>query len=316
MAARPRRRVAITLAVLVLLGVAVVSASRATGWAPGPMSIVVSLMPFVAVVSVVGLLLAALSRRRWVVAAAVVLVVVNVTWQLPLVVADGPAAPGTDRVRVATINLKYGSGDAQAVVDLVRSQHIELLGLEELTTESEARLHEAGLDALLPYHAAYPTEDFTGSGLWSATPLQGAHVLPGYTSTALVATTTTARAGDLTVLVVHPVAPGPFVHDRWSSEYDALAADLAALSGPVLVLGDFNATRDQAPFRGLESLGYLDAADQAGAGFAPTFPVGRRLPAVAAIDHVLVRGTDLTATSLFAVTVPGSDHRALVVSYG
>ena len=90
---------------------------------------------------------------------------------------------------------------------------------------------------------------------------------------------------------------------------------LSPTKGPVIVAGDFNATRDQRPFRDLEALGFVDAADQAGAGFVPTFPDGRLPMPVVAIDHVMVRDSRLSAVSVTSVVVPGADHRALVVTY-
>jgi endonuclease/exonuclease/phosphatase (EEP) superfamily protein YafD len=89
-------------------------------------------------------------------------------------------------------------------------------------------------------------------------------------------------------------------------------AVLGGLPGrTVLVGGDFNATTDDAQFRGILATGYADAAQQAGAGFTPTWPADRWFPPLIAIDHVLTRGA--VARSVDSVRIPGSDHRALVV---
>jgi endonuclease/exonuclease/phosphatase (EEP) superfamily protein YafD len=65
-------------------------------------------------------------------------------------------------------------------------------------------------------------------------------------------------------------------------------------------------------FRDLLTNGYRDAAEQTGAAFIPTFPADSWLPPALEIDHVLTRGA--TVTSLTAVTVTGSDHRALLTT--
>lgn len=65
-------------------------------------------------------------------------------------------------------------------------------------------------------------------------------------------------------------------------------------------------------FRDLLTNGYRDAVQQAGSGFAPTFPAGGPFPPLVTIDHVLTRNA--TAASLRTVTMPGSDHRAVLAS--
>jgi hypothetical protein len=60
----------------------------------------------------------------------------------------------------------------------------------------------------------------------------------------------------------------------------------------------------------------VDAADQARTPFVPTFPAMGPVPPLVAIDHAMVRYTALVAREVSTVTVPGTDHRALVVTYG
>jgi endonuclease/exonuclease/phosphatase (EEP) superfamily protein YafD len=309
-----RRPVLLTLAVLACVAVGIPSLVRATGAEPGQLTLLMVGMPFVALASVVALGLALLSRSRAVIAVAVALLVANVAWQLPLFVPD-PGPSGHPVLRVAASNLKFGHGDPQAIVDLVRTHDIDVLALEELTPDAVRRLHDAGLDALLPFHEARPDPSFTGTGLWSRTPLRDAHELPGFSSTVVVARVTPG-AGDLTVLAIHPLAPVGDGLATWEQEYADLLSATAAMSGPVVGAGDFNATRDQKPFRDLESAGFRDAVDQAGAGFQPTFPNTRRGRPLMAIDHVIARDLPVRATAFETVDVPGSDHRAVVATYG
>lgn len=308
------RRILAVLAALVCLGVAVPTVAVALRREPGILAILTALMPYVAVLSVVGLLLALLSRNRPVVVAAAVLAVVNVAWQIPLFVAD-PGGTGAPTLRVMSANLKYGEGDAQTVVDLVRSQHIDVLALEELTPDARQRLHDAGLDDLMRYSKALPETTFAGTGLWSRTPLTDIRVIDGLAAHAVAGVVTDAAGTSVTVVAVHPVAPGLDDHGGRDEDYSVLRADLAAIPGSVLVAGDFNATRDQAPFRSLESDGFLDAADQAGAGFRPTFPNHRTGRPIVAIDHVIVRDLPARAVTWQTFDLPGSDHLAVVSVY-
>ena len=308
------RRLLAVLAALVCIGVAVPTVAVALRREPGILAILTALMPYVAVVSLVGLLLALLSRNRVVIAVAAVLALVTIAWQLPLFVAD-PGGTGSPVLRVMSSNLKYGEGDAQTVVDLVRSQHIDVLAVQELTPDSVQRLHDAGLDDLLPYSTSLPETSFAGIGLWSRTPLADLRAIDGLAAHAVAGVVTDSAGTSVTVVAVHPLAPGVDDHGGRDQDYGVLRAALAAIPGSVVVGGDFNATRDQAPFRSLESDGFRDAAEQAGAGFQPTFPNRRRGRPIVAIDHVIVRDLPVRAVSWQTFDVPGSDHLAVVAVY-
>jgi endonuclease/exonuclease/phosphatase family metal-dependent hydrolase len=100
----------------------------------------------------------------------------------------------------------------------------------------------------------------------------------------------------------------------WRREIAALRGTLAGLPdrAPVIAAGDFNATVDHAQFRDLLSGGYHDAAEDAGAGYLPTYPDDRWWGPLIGIDHVLTRGR-ASAFAADTFSVPNSDHRALLV---
>ena len=87
-----------------------------------------------------------------------------------------------------------------------------------------------------------------------------------------------------------------------------------------VLLGDFNATYDHAPFR--EMLGEGTAADsprlhdagrECGAGITSTWPANLEIPAFCSIDHV-VTSDRVIATEVSTAEVPGSDHLALIAT--
>ena len=89
-------------------------------------------------------------------------------------------------------------------------------------------------------------------------------------------------------------------------------AKLAHPSTPTIVMGDCNATMQHPTFRAmLAQSGLRDASLYLKAGSHPTFPSGRLLPPLIEIDHILTDG-DLTAESMNAHRISGSDHRALI----
>ena len=295
--------------------------ARVAGWETGPLAILVALMPWMTLACLVPLAVAALVRSAPLAVASVATLAIGIAWQAPLFTAAD--ASGEPVLTVASVNLTYGGADAAEVVALVRDADADVLVAQEVTPDSLAALEAAGLTDLLPFSEVAAEPGVTGTGLWSSTPLEGAQSLPGFTTAAssdgyvsrAVRADIDVAGEPLSVLAVHPAAPGPIDHSGWDASMEALADFLARESGPVLVAGDFNTTRDHRAFRDIESLGFADAADQAGSGLQFTFPEGRELWPVVTIDHMLVRDAALIATSTRTVVVPGADHRALVVEY-
>ena len=122
---------------------------------------------------------------------------------------------------------------------------------------------------------------------------------------------------DPTVASVHLASPWPHRIDGWNRDFEAFPGILAGIArendaGSVIIAGDFNATIDMRPFRRLLNGGYRDASEQAGAGRQFTYRSNWRIPPFMGLDHVLTRNA--TAVSTETVTVPGSDHRALLAT--
>lgn len=245
-------------------------------------------------------------------AVAVCVVVWTAALQAPAYVAQTVPADGSDVV-VMTSNLRVGAADPQAVVRAARSHHVDVLMLEELTPEIRHALRAAGLDELFPHSVADPREYGDGTGLWSRYPLTDPNVRRDLGFSFVTARTKLPR-GETTVAALHVFGPYPqSKFGQWDSDMRAYPAVLGALPGPtVLIGGDFNATPDDVQFRSVLGNRYVDAARQAGAGYTPTWPANRWYPPLITIDHVLTEGA--VARSAGTVEIPGSDHRALVVT--
>ena len=220
----------------------------------------------------------------------------------PQPTASGPV------LRVLTVNLFHGRGDAESVVDLVRRVEADVLFLQELTADAATRLKQAGLTDPMPYTRLEPRRGSGGSGIYSRFPLsEGPEVAPVRAAqpTALLEL---PSGEEVELICVHPSAPA-LRRDgaiRWRAELAVLPSPGRL---PTVLAGDFNATIDHAAFRDLLRLGYADAARQAGKALTPTWgPPGRG--AMITLDHVLVdRSCAVLACSVHAI--PGSDHRAV-----
>jgi len=288
---------------LLVLAALAVTVLRLLGIERGPAVYAVALTPWFLLVALLGVLIAIPSRARGIAVVGTAVVALQVWWLVPLFTSEADGR-GADLV-VATSNLKFGEGDAGAVVEMVRDEDVDLLALEELTPQAVRALRAAGLDDLLPYYAVDAQPGVQGTGVWSTSPLT-AEPVEGLTSSAWKATTR-----GVTFVAAHPVAPGVRDPSVWQAEQDRLERVLRRIEGPAVLLGDLNATRDHAAVRAYEALGFVDAPDSAGAGILFTFPQGRTPFPVAAIDHVMARGP--VPVSVSTVVIPGADHRALIV---
>ncbi len=260
--------------------------------------------------AIIGLVLL-LGARRWRSAAVAGVIVAAALWtSVPMFVPDGHAAAGAD-LRVMQSNVLFGGADEATVVRAVRDGRVEALTIEELTPEMVTRLDAAGISELLPYRFLQPGGGGGGTGIYSRYPLRDSKKYYGFVLNNVSATMDHPQAGAVTVFAFHPVPP-LFDFPVWSSEMRKIREILDAQQGPAIVGADFNATRDHSAFRDLLRGRFAAAADLAGAGPLPTFPNDRRWGPVIGIDHILV--ADATSDEVRTVTVPGSDHRAVLAT--
>jgi endonuclease/exonuclease/phosphatase (EEP) superfamily protein YafD len=287
-----------------------VTLPRALGWDTlALLPSLLTLTPYVPLVAVPALLIAVLVRLP---AAAVVLaglLMLYGVWLIPRWTAEPPPASSV-RMSVMTANLHFGGSDPAALVALVQAERPDVLVLVELTPAAVAALDRTGLRSQLPHRVLQPRHGAAGAGIYARVPLRPAGRAP--TGFAAPRATLEWSGRTVTVQAAHPVAPRPRGIAGWRSDLAAIAADLARVDGPLIALGDFNATLDHPSFRNLlKATGLRDAHDARGGGLVRTWPQGRRVPAFAHLDHVLV-SPELAVGAVGDHAVVGSDHRAVV----
>lgn len=173
-------------------------------------------------------------------------------------------------------------------------------------------VQRSGALAGYQYRVDKPAEGAFGYAVYSRYPLSdwSAPVVGGQSVARMTVTLDGGR--QFVLFPVHTNAPmgAEYAHD-WRLQLERLTSEVRASRLPVVLAGDFNATRDNRPFRRLLSAGVRDAHDTANAGWDPTWPANELLPPVLRIDHVL-------ASPAFAITGyrrggnDGSDHLPIV----
>ncbi|GAA4592180.1 endonuclease/exonuclease/phosphatase family metal-dependent hydrolase [Actinoplanes octamycinicus] len=316
-AARPRgrRRVVGTVLLWLLLVPGLCWAVlRLGGWDRGPLIPLMAFTPYVALGSLVPLVLTVI-RRRWVPAAvAAVTAAALAACVLPRALPDldRGAATGVE-LPVMTSNMLFGGADASEIVRLVREHDVAVLAVQEFAPRAETSLAAAGIDQLLPYHELAPESWASGTALYSRYPLTDPGAKRnkgGFQQT--WGTIQPPGAAPVFIESVHPLAPAvPDSYAGWRTDL----ADEPRSDGDNprrILLGDFNATLDHGPLRKLISHGYHDAADTVGKGLIGTWGPydGDPIPPVT-IDHVLV-DEEIGVRDVSVHDVKDSDHRAVV----
>jgi endonuclease/exonuclease/phosphatase (EEP) superfamily protein YafD len=308
----------------VAAGAAVTLARAVGGDQHTPLIELAVLVPLTAVVLACYVPLAATARAWRLAAVGAVLLAVQVAWLLPAFgvgVRTPQRLAGATELRVLEFNALTGLADPEAIMATVRGRRIDVFAVEELTPQLVHGLRDAGLLAELPYHSGAPNWASSGTAIYSRRPLIDLGSIEGTTFLMPRAALRLPDGTTLTVTAVHALSPLPGRVHAWRWDLSQVAATVAATAGPQLVLGDFNATRDHAGFRKLLEgpLGLTDSAEAVGllGGAWPgfTWPADQGwLPPFMRLDHVLVTPASIGVRGLDVVPLPGSDHRALVIT--
>jgi endonuclease/exonuclease/phosphatase (EEP) superfamily protein YafD len=281
---------------------------------PYPFVALLAFTPYAALTSwmpvVVGLVV-----RRWAIAgvAGAAMLAFAVALVPRAVAGPDPEADGP-RLVVMTSNVYLGQADVPALLRIAREHEVDVWSLQELRPEQMAKLDRLGAKRAFPHRSVEPGEGASGTGLLSRLPLLAMDTTPDITGHAEPeAVVDVPGAPPVRLKAVHPAPPvNAFAAPTWK---DALAALPGSDGrGDVRILaGDFNATLDHPELRKLLDRGYTDAADATGKGLVATWPARPRGAPPITIDHVLV-DKRVEVERFEVVHVPGSDHRALIVT--
>lgn len=214
--------------------------------------LVVALMPWLgllsAVIAVFALTIRRIGKRRALAALSAVCVVIQVAWHWGYIVpAANPVAQSMATVRVMTFNTKQGVADAQQIVETIREEHIEVLAMQEVSSDLLNRLNDGGIADYLPYSVTPQLTWHDNGGvnvLYSAHPLQETteNLIP-IESSSIPAATVALNGRNVRFGSVHPFSPRPRNQGLWNKSLDSIAQLRHYDNNESYVLmGDFNAT--------------------------------------------------------------------------
>lgn len=256
-------------------------------------------------------LLHALARRGRALAVALAGAAINAAPVLLFLLPPAPPAPpGGAPFRAMLMNINTRLGDPSAIRAAISNAHPDILVLEEISPRWLAELSPA-LDAY-PFRRVEPRHDNFGIGLFSRLPLQTSRIEPfGIVDVPSVFARLAVAGQALHVVATHPLPPGDaLLAAERNRQLDWLAREIAALPGPVLLLGDLNTSPWSPAYRRfLRDSGLRDSAR--GRSIHPTWP-SFLPPLWIPLDHAL-HSPHLAVRSRAVGPAIGSDHLPVTV---
>lgn len=282
---------------------------------------------FILVLPIAFLLLPlALYRRRWLGASLQALCAIAFLWVVIDTRAENrtsEAPPGSIEVSALTYNIGDGLAPPERLIPMLAEADADIVALVEVTDDVAAAINAAG-DDFYPYRVVRGA-GISGKGLLSRYPVTDYEWLEYNPGRPDLRVQLDISGNDVTVIVAHPPPPEitrTGVEDREGTEaqLNALRRLVAGRQGPLLLLGDFNITRQHDVYTEIESAGLQDVFHIAGSGFGFTIParlqalrvVSDRLAAVrivpvARIDYIWASEHWLPLDAWVAADA-GSDH--------
>jgi len=246
---------------------------------------------------------------------------------LPPVSAVLPAKSGGVPISMMTFNLGGGFTPSEPLAQTIAAAQADIVAVQELTTQSTAVL-TAELATTYPYRILDPAIGSTG--LLSKLPIVSYEWLRPPNARPFLHVVVDQAGANFHVFAIHFQTPGILWWERLSlprglvetgleAEVAYLLPQVAAITEPVVVLGDFNMS-DQSRAYSAMTADLQDSFRQAGIGLGRTFPnnirvagVGIPFPLVR-IDYVF-HSPHLATTSARVQCIEGqSDHCALLVN--
>jgi endonuclease/exonuclease/phosphatase (EEP) superfamily protein YafD len=253
-----------------------------------------------------------LLRRRWaaaaLLAAAGAVSAVPVLPYLPLGPGSVAVAAASPPIKVLTANVSFRPFSTRRLLEIIRETDPDILIVQELTPHAEREL--APLDQEFAHYRKFPADGAYGIGLWSKLTLESSALFALGRRPAIEARLE-GPDGAFTVLGVHLSAP---TSERRAAarnrELAALAERSAAIDGPLIVAGDFNATPYSPYFREwLAASGLTDS--RRGRTMSISWPTMLPLAGIP-IDHVAVND-GFTVLSHRRLPNFESDHYGVLV---
>jgi endonuclease/exonuclease/phosphatase (EEP) superfamily protein YafD len=249
-----------------------------------------------------------LGPHRLKAAAAIPLLAWTIAWT-----TDGPAiAPTGDAdARVLTANLLMVNPDHGPLLAELVAQDPDVMVLQEVSHAWGATLRTDPSLSPWPHRTIVPQDGSFGIAVLSKEPV----VVQVEDLLGVPMARVELQLGGQHVHLynVHTLPPRSDAYAAtWHAQMGVLANRAHSSDVPVILAGDFNATRHHPSFKRLLAAGLRDAHHEVGRGSAKTWPNGLFPVPSMGLDHVLV-GEGIQVLHVHEAPAHGSDHNPVIV---
>jgi vancomycin resistance protein VanJ len=240
----------------------------------------------------------------------------------------GQPAQGS-RLRVMTLNQFYANRQVDELITAIRTQDADIVAIQELS-ESVADAASQQLRDIYPYQFLTAGVEDYGLGILSRYPLRTTARTQGFVGQRAIVEVDGVA---ITVINVHLNAPQAptrrlrqfrpvkvvldYDTSQRARDFPGLLREIDAITGPLIVIGDFNTSDREPPYAELAARLH-DAYRETAWGFGFTFPNDQQLARLKVpfplvrIDYVWSRAGIAPAAARVVCDSGGSDHCAVV----
>jgi len=223
---------------------------------------------------------------------------------------QGAVQADAQGLSAASVNLLYRNPSAEPVADELAALDPDVIVFSEFTHRHDITLQNHRLAERYPHRINHAGPFGGGMAVWSKYPLDERDGDVDHSR--IIDADVNGPDGAIHVIAVHPTTP-LHDHDAWMRSLADLGTQASTDEGPLLILGDFNASYWHPAFRALLEEGLVDAHIADGDGWSPSWPTDRRHPPFVRLDHALT-GNGLVSTDVRDFEVVGGDHSGFVVT--
>jgi endonuclease/exonuclease/phosphatase (EEP) superfamily protein YafD len=221
------------------------------------------------------------------------------------------AKPGDEQLTVAFANVYNNNTQTAEIADALIASDADVIAVAELTPPVMRAINTLG--ANYRYQAGSADRANEGIALWSRYPITRTENRQAGHAALLV--TLDVHGKSVQLFAVHPYNNGIGIpNSDWERSANEVARQADAITGPTIVVGDFNATLAHPPLRQMQDNGYREVHSWLGHGLSPSWPTDRFFPPLFRIDHAFVRGA-VAPLAVKEMPIAGSDHRGFVATF-
>ena len=264
------------------------------------------------------LALAAWTHRWWLATASAAVVAFHLAWIAPDFQPATQFVPPTANpiaeprsLRIFYANVLGSNRQFEAMLNEAASTNPDVIVLSELHRPWVSYLRESEVIKAFPYGTNVQKRHYGDTNVFSRLPVSRMRVIY-IAGRVILSVDIQVEEQAVRLYMIH--SPRPMLQSM--AEYEDFWNQLEPLvnsdRGPVVVIGDFNATQHSEVYRRLTSGRLRSAHVDRGRGYATTWPNWRRPVPPIRIDQALV-SDEVECISIAEGMGPGSDHKPLIL---